>query len=98
MHIIIEPIPANPGYTATVSGSDPERDPTGVGLTRMSAALDLARGLLDTQGPTRIAVCLAIAAVLREELETTLPGHPDPAWQSFASGMERAAKTVEGIW
>jgi hypothetical protein len=40
MHIVIEPIPGNPGYIAAITGNDPEIDPIGSGATRMAAAVD----------------------------------------------------------
>jgi hypothetical protein len=72
-NILIDPIPANPGYTAAVTGfhADPECDPSGFGLTREKAALDLAVSLLDRCDP-HPAIMLAIGAFLREDLAATL--------------------------
>jgi hypothetical protein len=96
MNIVIEPIPANPGYTATVSGGDPECNPTGFGMTRMAAALDLARSMLDAKD-NHIALCLAIAAVLRVELEDARSEN-GRTFTSINAGYLRAIAQIEGIW
>jgi hypothetical protein len=82
-HITIEPIPANPGYTADITGhlSDPENDPRGMGPTREAAALDLARQMIEEAENcgAHPCICLAIAAALR------------------VKGFPEAADYVEGI-
>jgi hypothetical protein len=96
--IAIEPIPANPGYVAWPRGDDIDEEDGihGSGATRLAAALDLARSLVDWSD-SHPALCLAIAAVLREEA-ATLPGPETGDRDAFVrSGMERAAATVEGI-
>jgi hypothetical protein len=93
--IEIEPIPANPGYVATVVGNDPEIDPYGSGATRFDAALDLARSLIDWSD-SHPALCLAIAAVLQADLDAAVLSNT-PSGVAYRLAYERAIATVEGI-
>jgi hypothetical protein len=91
-NIVVEPIPANPGYVAHITGhlADPESDPSGFGMTRLEAALDLARHLIEDADP---CACLAIAAVLREAAKKQ-PTIDSGTWRD---GMLHAASLIEGI-
>lgn len=97
-HVTVEPIPANPGFIASITGhlSDPETDPHGVGATREAAALELARSLLDHAPET---TCLAIAAVMREDMAEMIEATGAPAAHAniMRIAYERAIRLVEGI-
>ena len=93
IHVTVEPIQANPGFIASITGhlSDPETDPQGVGATREAAALDLARSLHERGHP---CLFLAVAAAMRENLRSA--GY-DPKYEVMAiTAYDRAIRLVEG--
>lgn len=96
--ITIEPFPEHPGFVAAIAGrlADPETDPHGVGATREAAALELARSLLDHAPET---TCLAIAAVMREDMAEMIEATGAPAAHAniMRIAYERAIRLVEGI-
>ena len=96
--VTIEPIHGGPGYTACITGhlADPESDPTGAGKTREAAALDLAQQLFEDVHP---CACLAIAAVLREDMAKclALPSADDGDRAAMRFAYNRAIRTIKGV-
>jgi hypothetical protein len=93
--VVIEPIPANPGYLAAICGHDEEVDPIGSGPTRMAAAFDLTERLLEDTHP---ALCLAIAALLEEYVrQFPIDGddlHADKCWRA---GIQDAIAQIKAL-